>query len=65
MNATKLKNGTHMYSGRNFCANARAMGDVIQLTFMTGMKPARTVARIWWKVLAPAMIAMEARYTVF
>jgi len=65
MNATKLKNGTHRYSGRNFCANARAMGDVIQLTFMTGMNPARTVARIWWKVLAPAITAIEARYTVF
>lgn len=64
-NATKLKNGTHKYSGRNFCANASAMGDVIQLTFITGIKPALTVARIWWKVLAPAIIAIEARYTVF
>lgn len=35
--------------------------DVTQLTFITGMKPARTVARIWWKVRAPAMTAMEVR----
>lgn len=45
-NATMLKNGTHVCSGRNFCANASAIGEVIQETFMTGMKPARTVARI-------------------
>ena len=56
-----LKNGTQVCSGRNFWANARARGEVTQLTFMTGIKPARTVALIWWKVLAPAMIAMEAR----
>lgn len=43
--AMMLKNGTHVCSGRNFCANARVIGDVIQLTFMTGMKPALTVAR--------------------
>jgi len=29
------------------------------------MKPARTVARIWWKVRAPAMTAIEVRYTTF
>ncbi len=40
-----LKNGTQVCSGKNFCANASASGDVIQLTFMTGMKPDRTVAR--------------------
>lgn len=57
----KLKNGTHIYSGKNFCAKARAMGEVIQETFMTGMKPALTVARIWWNVRAPAMTAILAR----
>ena len=56
-----LKNGTQVCSGRNFCAKAKASGDVIQLTFMTGIKPALTVARIWWNVLAPAMIAIEVR----
>jgi hypothetical protein len=56
-----LKNGTQVCSGKNFCANAKAMGDVIQLTFMTGMKPARMVARTWWNVRAPAMMAMDAR----
>jgi len=60
-NDMMLKNGTQVCSGRNFCANASARGDVTQLTFMTGMKPARTVARTWWKVRAPAMMAMEAR----
>ncbi len=45
--AMKLKNGSQACSGRNCCANASAMGDVIQLTFITGMKPARTVARTW------------------
>ena len=44
-NAMILKKGTQVCSGRNFWAKARANGDVIQLTFMTGMKPARTVAR--------------------
>ena len=43
--ATKLKNGTQVCSGRNFWAKARHSGDVIQLTFMTGRKPARMVAR--------------------
>lgn len=65
MKAMMLKNGTQVCSGRNFCANAKAKGDVIQLTFMTGINPTRTVALIWWKVLAPAITAMEARYTVF
>lgn len=32
---------------------------------MTGMNPARTVALTWWNVLAPAMIAIETRYTEF
>ena len=59
--ATMLKNGTQVCSGRNLCAKAKANGLVIQLTFITGMKPARTVARIWWKVRAPAITAMEAR----
>ena len=44
--ATMLKNGTQVCSGRNRCANAKANGLVIQLTFITGMKPVRTVARI-------------------
>ncbi len=56
-----LKKGTHVCSGRNFCANAKHIGEVIQLTFITGKKPALTVARIWWKVLAPAITAIEAR----
>ena len=43
---TILKNGTHVCSGRNFCANARAMGEVTQLTFMTGKKPDLMVALI-------------------
>ena len=38
-----------------------ASGEVTQLTFMTGMKPARTVARTWWMVRAPAMTPMEER----
>lgn len=59
--ATMLKNGTQVCSGRNCWANASAKGEVIQLTFMTGMKPARTVARTWWNVRAPAMRAMEIR----
>lgn len=63
--AMMLKNGTHVCSGKNFWANANANGEVIQLTFMTGIKPALTVALIWWKVLAPAMTAMEVRYTEF
>ena len=45
MNEMMLKKGTHVCSGRNFWAKANARGDVIQLTFMTGMKPALTVAR--------------------
>lgn len=61
----KLKNGTHVSCGRNAWAKASATGDVIQDTFMTGMNPARTVARIWWKVRAPAMTAMLVRYTAF
>lgn len=44
-NDIMLKNGTQVCSGRNFWANANANGDVIQLTFMTGKKPALTVAR--------------------
>lgn len=44
-NATKLKNGTQVSCGKNACANARVTGDVIQLTRMTGQKPALTVAR--------------------
>jgi len=64
-NARMLKNGTQVCSGKNFWAKARAKGEVIQLTFMTSMKPALTVALTWWKVLAPAMMAIEARYTEF
>ena len=64
-NAIMLKNGTQVCSGRNCWANAKARGDVIQLTFMTGMKPALTVARTWWKVLAPAITAIDVKYTVF
>jgi len=37
------------------------MGEEIQLIFITGMKPALTVARIWCQVRAPAMTAIEAR----
>ena len=61
MKATMLKKGTQVCSGRNFCAKARQMGEVIQLTFITGQKPALTVALTWWKVRAPAMIAMKMR----
>ena len=64
-NPTILKNGTQVCSGRNFWAKASAMGEVIQLTFMTGMKPARTVARTWCKVRAPAITAMDDKYTTF
>ena len=60
-NDTRLKNGTQVSCGRNFCAKARHNGDDIQLTFMTVMKPAFQVACTWWMVLAPAMIAMETR----
>jgi hypothetical protein len=60
-NETMLKNGTQVCSGKNFCAKAKAIGLVTQLTFMIGINPARMVARIWWNVLAPAMTAMEAR----
>ena len=60
-----LKNGTQVSWGRKACANAKATGEVIQETFMTGMKPARTVARIWWNVRAPAIMAMLKRYTAF
>ncbi len=56
-----LKNGTHVCSGKNCWAKARAKGEVIQLTFITGKKPALTVALTWWNVLAPAITAMEAR----
>ena len=41
-----LKNGTQVCSGKNFWANANANGEVIQLIFITGMKPALTVALI-------------------
>lgn len=58
---TMLKNGTQVSWGRKACAKARAIGDVIQETFITGMKPVRTVARIWWKVRAPAIMAMLKR----
>jgi hypothetical protein len=58
---TMLKNGTQVCSGRNFWANAKAKGEVTQLTFMTGRKPALTVARTWWMVRAPAITAMEVR----
>lgn len=60
-----LKKGTQVCSGRNFCAKARANGDEIQLTFMTGMNPAFHVAWTWWMVLAPAMMAIEIKYTLF
>lgn len=56
-----LKKGTHVLSGRNCWANANEIGETIQLTFMTGQKPARTVARTWWKVRAPAMSAIEVK----
>jgi carbamoylphosphate synthase small subunit len=56
-----LKNGTQVFSGRNFWAKANEMGETTQLTFMTGMNPALTVAFTWWKVRAPAMMAMEVR----
>ena len=59
--ASMLKNGTHVCSGRNFCANASAIGDVTHVTFITGMKPARSVARIWCRVRAPAIRAIEVR----
>lgn len=48
--AIKLKNGTHVWGGRNACAKARAIGEVNQLTRMTGQKPARIVARTWCQV---------------
>jgi hypothetical protein len=60
-----LKKGTHVVSGRNCWANASEMGDTTQLTFMTGQKPALTVARTWWNVRAPAIRAMDVRYTLF
>ena len=47
MKLITLKNGTQVCSGRNFCANAKDTGDAIQLTFITGMNPALTVARTW------------------
>lgn len=59
--AMTLKNGTQVCSGRNCCAKASASGEVIQLTLMTGQNPARTVARTWCQVRAPAMKAMLAR----
>lgn len=65
MKPTMLKKGTHVCSGRNCWAKAREIGDTIQLTFMTGMKPALTVARTWWKVRAPAITAMDTRYIEF
>lgn len=64
-NDTRLKKGTHVFSGRNFCAKARQMGEVTQLTLMTFQKPTRTVARTWWNVLAPAIKAMAVKYTLF
>ena len=60
-NPTILKKGTQVCSGRNFCANASEIGETIQLTFMTGMNPAFTVALTWWNVRAPAMMAMEIK----
>lgn len=64
-NATMLKNGTQACSGRNFCAKARVRGETTQLTFMTGMKPAFQVAWTWWTFFAPAMTAIDTRYTLF
>lgn len=64
-NPTMLKNGTQVCSGKNCCANARHNGEEIQLTFITGMNPAFQVAWTWWIVRAPAMTAIETRYTVF
>jgi hypothetical protein len=61
MNPMMLKKGTQVLSGRNCWANAREIGETIQLTFMTGQKPALTVALTWWKVRAPAMRAIEVR----
>jgi hypothetical protein len=46
INPTKLKKGTHTSCGKKACANANAIGEVTHETFITGMKPARTVARI-------------------
>ncbi len=43
-----LKKGTQVCSGKNFCAKAKQSGEVTQLTFMTGKKPALTVALTWW-----------------
>lgn len=60
-----LKNGTQVCSGRNFCAKARQTGDVTQLTFITGQNPAFQVAWTWWNLVAPAMIAIETKYTEF
>lgn len=57
-NPTRLKNGTQVSCGRNCCANASEAGIVHQATFMTGRIPARTVAAIWLKLLAPAMTAI-------
>jgi hypothetical protein len=61
MKPMMLKKGTQMVSGRNCWAKASEMGETTQLTFMTGQKPALTVALTWWKVRAPAMRAMEMR----
>lgn len=44
--AIKLKNGTHACEGKNFWANNKASGLVHHDTFITGIKPTLTVARI-------------------
>jgi hypothetical protein len=48
--------------GMNFCAIIIAVGDTTHITRITGKKPALTVFITSSAVLAPLMIAMEARY---
>lgn len=45
MKETRLKKGTQVLSGRNFCAKAKQMGEVIQLTRITFQKLTLRVAR--------------------
>jgi hypothetical protein len=48
MKDTMLKKGIQSWSGRNFWAKARQMGEVIHETRITFQKPTLTVARTWW-----------------
>ena len=48
-----LKNTGQLFSGRNACANARANGEAIQVTFRINGRLARTAAPIWSSVRAP------------